>query len=76
MQLIPLLSMVVQLPDYLSESEGLLSGTATFSGDGTDFSTLRLNSRVEVTETILNEVEFEKFSAQLHNRSGCIESRW
>ena len=59
MQLIPLLSMVVQLPDYLSGSEGLLSGTATFSGDGTDFSTLRLNSRVEVTETILNEVEFE-----------------
>ncbi len=59
MQLIPLLSMVVQLPDYLSESTGLLSGSATFSGDGTDFSTLKLTSRVEVTETILNEVEFE-----------------
>ena len=59
MQLIPLLSMFVQPPDYLAESAGRLSGTATFSGDSTDFSTLKFNSRVEVTETVLNEVEFE-----------------
>lgn len=59
MQLIPLLSMVVQLPDYLSESAARLSASATFSGDGTDFSTLKLNSTVEITETVLNEVEFE-----------------
>ena len=32
MQLIPLLSMFVQLPDYLSDSTGLLSGNATFNG--------------------------------------------
>ncbi|MCG9132045.1 translocation/assembly module TamB domain-containing protein [Candidatus Poribacteria bacterium] len=74
MQLIPLLSMVVQLPDYLSESAGLVSGTATFSGDGTDFSTLKLNSRVEVTETILNEMEFENSVLNCTIAAGALKA--
>ena len=36
MQLIPLLSMFVQLPEYLADSTGHLSGSATFNGNGTD----------------------------------------
>ena len=56
MQLISLLSMFTELPDYLAESTALLSGTATFDGNSTDLSTFKLDSRVEITETILNEV--------------------
>ena len=59
MQLIPLLSMFAELPDYLAESTGLLSGTATFDGNSTDPSTFKLNSTIEITETILNEIAFE-----------------
>ena len=59
MQLIPLLSMFTELPDYLAKSTGHLSGTATFNGNSTDPSTFKLNSTVEVTETILNEIAFE-----------------
>ena len=58
MQLIPLLSMFAELPDYLAESTGRLSGTATFDGNSTDLSTFKLNSTVEITETILNEIAF------------------
>ena len=56
MQLIPLLSMFVQLPEYLTDSTGHLSGSATFNGNGTDLSTFKLNSTIAVTETTLNEV--------------------
>ena len=59
MQLIPLLSMFAELPDYLAESTGRLSGTATFDGNSTDLSTFKLNSTIEITETILNEIAFE-----------------
>ena len=59
MQLIPLLSMFVQLPEYLSDSIGLLSGTATFNGNGADLSTFKLNSTIEIIETTLNEVALE-----------------
>ncbi len=59
MQLIPLLSMFVELPDYLAESTGHLSGTTTFNGNTKDFSTLKLDSTIEITETILNAVELE-----------------
>ena len=59
MQLIPLLSMFVKLPDYLADSTGHLSGTTTFNGNSKDFSTLKLNSTIEITETILNAVELE-----------------
>lgn len=56
MQLISLLSMFAELPDYLAESTGRLSGTATFDGNSTDLSTFKLDSTVEITETILNEI--------------------
>lgn len=56
MQLMSLLSMFAELPDYLAESTGRLSGTATFDGNSTDLSTFKLDSTVEITETILNEV--------------------
>ena len=56
-QLIPLLSMFVQLPDFLVDSTGHLSGNATFNGSSTDPSTLNLNSTIEIIETTLNEVE-------------------
>ncbi|MDE0016563.1 MAG: hypothetical protein OXU51_10270 [Candidatus Poribacteria bacterium] len=55
-QLIPLLSMFVQLPEFLVGSTGYLSGNATFNGSSTDPSTLNLNSEIEVTETVLNTV--------------------
>ena len=59
MQLIPLLSMFVQLPGYLADSTGHLSGTATFNGNGANLSTFKLNSTIEITETTLNEVALE-----------------
>ena len=55
-QLIPLLSMFVQLPEFLVDSTGHLSGNATFDGSSTDPSTLNLNSTIEIIETTLNEV--------------------
>ena len=56
MQLIPLLSMFVQLPEFLVDSTGYLSGNATFNGNNTDPSTLNLNSKIEITESVLNTV--------------------
>lgn len=55
-QLIPLLSMFVQLPEFLVDSTGLLSGSATFNGNSADLSTLNLNSKIEIIETTLNAV--------------------
>ena len=55
-QLIPLLSMFVQLPDFLVDSTGYLSGNATFNGNSRDLSILNLNSKIEITETVLNTV--------------------
>ena len=55
-QLIPLLSMFVQLPEFLVDSTGHLSGNATFNGSSTDLSTLNLNSKIKITETVLNTV--------------------
>ena len=55
-QLIPLLSMFVQLPEFLVDSTGHLSGNATFNGNSTDASTLNLNSKIGITETVLNTV--------------------
>ncbi len=55
-QLIPLLSMFAQLPEFLVDSTGHLSGNATFNGSSTDLSTLNLNSKIEITETVLNTV--------------------
>ena len=55
-QLIPLLSMFVQLPEFLVDSTGYLSGNATFNGSSTDLSTLNLDSTLEITDTVLNTV--------------------
>ena len=56
MQLVPLLSMFVQLPEFLVDSTGYLSGNATFDGNSTDASIRNLNSKIEITETVLNTV--------------------
>ena len=56
MKLGPLLAMFVQLPEYLTDSTGHLSGNATVNGNSKDFSTFKLNSTIAITETILNEV--------------------
>ena len=56
MELIPLLSMFVQLPEFLVDSTGYLSGNATFNGSSTDLSTLNLDSTLEITATVLNTV--------------------
>ncbi|MDE0427859.1 MAG: translocation/assembly module TamB domain-containing protein [Candidatus Poribacteria bacterium] len=58
-QLIPLLSMFVQLPEYLSDSVGHLSSTAKFSGTSTNLSNLKLAGEIALTETTLNEVGIE-----------------
>ena len=51
--------MFVQLPEYLSNSIGHLSGTAKFSGTSTDLSDLNLDSEIALTETTLNAVALE-----------------
>lgn len=58
-QLIPLSSMFMTLPEYLSDGIGYLSGTAKFSGTSTDLSNLNLNSEIALTEMTLNEVALE-----------------
>lgn len=58
-EIIPFLSMFVELPEYLSDSVGHLSGTAKFSGTSTNLSSLNLDSEVALTETTLNEVLLE-----------------
>ena len=55
-ELIPLLSMFVELPEFLVDSTGYLSGDAIFNGNSKDFSTFHLNSTIEITGTTLNEV--------------------
>ena len=57
-QLIPLLAMFVQLPEFLVDSTGHLSGNATFNGSSAAPSTLHLNSKIEITETVLRTVAF------------------
>ena len=56
-QLIPLLSMFVQIPENLVDSTGLLSSSGAFSGNSTDTSSLDLGSKIVLTETTLDEVE-------------------
>ena len=58
-QLIPLLSMFVQLPENLVDSTGTLSGTAEFNGNSTDLSSLKFDSQIALMETILDEIKFE-----------------
>ena len=56
-QLIPLLSMFVQLPENLADSTGFLSSSGEFSGNHTDPSSLELASKILLTETTLDEVK-------------------
>ncbi len=56
-QLIPLLSMFVQLPENFVDSTGLLSSSGELNGNSTDTSSLELGSKIVLTETTLDEVE-------------------
>lgn len=58
-QLIPLLSMFVELPENLAGSTGILSGSAEFNGNSTDPSSLKFDSQIAVMETTLDEIRFE-----------------
>ena len=58
-QLIPFLSMFVELPENLVDSTGVLSGTADFNGNSTDLSSLKFDSQIALTETTLDEIKFE-----------------
>ena len=55
-QFISLLSMFAQLPEFLADSTGHLSGNAAFYGSSADASTLNLNSTLKITDTVLNRV--------------------
>ena len=57
--LIPLVSMFFQLPENLQDSTGLLSSSGEFSGNRADTSSLKLDSKVVLTETTLDEVKLD-----------------
>ena len=61
-QLIPLLSMFTQLPENLVDSTGRLSSSGRFNGRSSDITSLlqslELDSKVVLTETMLDEVRF------------------
>ena len=59
LQLIPLLSMFVQLPENLEDGTGTLSGTADFNGNSTDSSSLELDSQIVLMETTLDEIKLK-----------------
>ncbi len=73
-QLIPLLSMFVQLPDFLVDSTGYLSGNATFNGNSTDISMLNLNSRLEITDTVLNTVALKDSALNCKIEDGILNT--
>ena len=58
-QLIPFLSMFIQLPENLSDSVGHLSGAAKFSGNSTDLSNFNLDSELALIGSTLDEVVLE-----------------
>ena len=58
-QLIPLLSMFTQLPEHLVDSTGRLSSRGELSGTSVDPSSLELDCKTVLTETTLDEVEFD-----------------
>ena len=72
-QLIPLLSMFVQLPDFLADSTGRLSGTAIFNGNSADTSSLNLDSTIEVKDTVLNTVALENSAVNLNVTAGTLK---
>ena len=58
-QLIPLLSMFIQLPENLVDSTGLLASSGKFNGNSTDPASLELESKIVLTETTLDEVKLD-----------------
>ena len=58
-QLIPFLSMLVQLPDNLIDSTGILAGSGSFNGNSTGAASLDLDSKIVITETTLDEVKLD-----------------
>ena len=73
-QIIPLLSMFVQLPDFLVDSTGHLSGNATFNGSSTDISTLNLYSTVGITDTVLNTVALKDSTLNFKIEEGVLNT--
>ena len=58
-QLIPLLSMFIELPENLIDSTGRLSSRGELSGSSTDISSLALESKIGLTGTTLDEVKLD-----------------
>ena len=58
-QLIPLLSMFTQPPENLMDSTGLLASSGKFSGNSTDPASLKLESKLTLTGTTLDEVQLD-----------------
>ena len=73
-QLIPLLSMFAQLPEFLVDSTGHFSGNATFNGSSTDISTLNLNSTFDVTDTVLNTVALKDSTLNCKIEDGVLKT--
>lgn len=73
-QLIPLLAMFVQLPDFLIDSTGHLSGNATFFGSSGDTSTLNLDSWLEITDTVLNTVALKDSRLNCQVEDGVLRA--
>ena len=71
-QLIPLLAMFVQLPDFLIDSTGHLSGNATFFGSSEDTSTLNLDSKLVLTDTVLNTVALKDSRLNCEIKDGIL----
>lgn len=58
-QLIPFLSMFAQLPENLSDSTGVLASNGVFNGNSRDTASLKLDSKIVLTQTTLDEVELD-----------------
>ena len=73
-QLMPLLSMFVQLPDFLADSTGLFSGNTTFHGSSGDLSSLDLTSTLEITDTVLNTVALKDSALNCKIEDGVLNT--
>ena len=73
-QLMPLLSMFVQLPDFLADSTGHLSGNATFHGSSRELSSLGLTSTLEITDTVLNTVALKDSALNCKIEDGVLNT--
>ena len=73
-QLMPLLSIFVQLPNFLVDSTGHLSGNATFNGNNTDISTLDLQSKLEITDIVLNTVALKDSALNCKIEDGVLNT--